>query len=43
MIAKSNNANGWIFIKPKNGLLLWHEDNQKLYVYSQNAFKAIVN
>jgi hypothetical protein len=38
MIAKSNNGNGWIFIKPKDGLILWHKDNKKLYVYSEGRF-----
>jgi hypothetical protein len=41
MIARSNGGNGWIFLKPKNGLLLWHEDNKKLYVFSGGSFKPI--
>lgn len=41
MLAKSNGGNGWIFIKPNNGLLLWHDDNQELYVFS-SGFKSII-
>jgi hypothetical protein len=41
MLAKSNGGNGWIFIKPKNGLLLWHEDDKKLYVYTSGSFKSL--
>jgi len=41
-IAKYNQeSKTWIFIKPNSGLILWHEDNKKIYVFSESKFNEI--
>lgn len=33
--------NQWIYVKPNEGLLLWHKYNKKLYVFHNTEFKEI--